>query len=106
MEPAMEHAPSTYRTDAQLLAMLDEVGDWAVNDADGLIIGSVLPSLREALKAAMAYSEKGETVRAISRLPPDGIIVFAGQMDRLLAFIVATPIDGLQGAWEFGRKAG
>jgi hypothetical protein len=100
----MDSAPSTCRTDAQLQPMMDETGDWVVNDAGGLIIGHVLASLRDALNAAAAYLAKGETVRAISRLPPDGVIVFNGQMERLLAFIAATPIAGHPGAWEFKSR--
>jgi hypothetical protein len=73
----------TYRTDEQLEALLGETGDWVVNASDGLIMGSAVASLSEALRTAAMYSAEGQVVRAVRRLPPDGIIVLAGQMERL-----------------------
>ena len=93
----MEGAPSTYRTDAQLRAMMDMTGDWVVNNACGLIMSNIVPSLRDALKIASSYSG----VQAIPRLPPEGVIIFGGQMERMTVFLAATPIKGLSGAWDF-----
>jgi len=76
----------TYRTDEQLEALLDEPGDWIVNASDGLVMGSAVASLGEALRTAAMYSAEGQVVRAVRRLPPDGIIVPAEQMERLSKF--------------------
>jgi len=54
----MDRQASTYRTDEQLLAVLDDTADWVVNDAQGIIIGSIQGA---------------------------GVIVFRDQMDRLAA---------------------
>ena len=76
----------TYRTDEQLEALLDETGDWVVNASDGLIMGSAVASLHEGLRTAAMYSAEGQVVRSVRRLPPDGIVVPAGQMERLSKF--------------------
>jgi hypothetical protein len=73
----------TYRTDEQLEALLDETGNWIVNASDGLIMGSAVTSLHEGLRTAATYSAEGQVVRAVRRLSPDGIIVLAGQVERL-----------------------
>jgi hypothetical protein len=101
----MDSAPSTYRTDARLRAMLDETGEWVVNDASGLIMGNVLASLREALRAATAFSATGEIVQAVSRLPPNCIIVFGRQVDRMQVSVAAAPIERLPGPGNLRRTS-
>ena len=79
----MDVPQQTYRTDEQLEALLDGTGNWIVNASDGLIMGSAVTSLSEALRTAAMYSAEGQVVRSVRRLPPDGIVVPAGQMERL-----------------------
>jgi hypothetical protein len=83
----MDRQPSTYRTDEQLDFLLDQTGDWVVNDADGFVVWP-LGSLREAIATAQERMNAGELVRAVSRLSPDRIIVFGDQIERL-AILVA-----------------
>lgn len=80
----------TYRTDEQLEALLDATGDWIVNASDGLVMGSAVTSLSEALRTAATYLAEGQVVRAVRRLPPDGIIVPADQMERLSKVIAIS----------------
>ena len=78
----MDHPPSTYRTDEQLEFLLDQTGDWVVNDADGFVVWP-LGSLRDAIATAQERMNGGEIVRAVSRLSPDRIIVVGAQLERL-----------------------
>ena len=82
----MDRHPSTYRSDEQLYAMLDEMGDWIVNDTSGLILWR-LASLRGAIRKAEEQTAAGGSVRAASRLSPSAIIVFADQIDRIVSLI-------------------
>jgi hypothetical protein len=82
----MDRQPSTYRTDEQLEFLLDQTGDWVVNDADGFVVWP-LGSLREAIATARERMNAGELVRAVSRLSPDRIIVFSAQIERLATLL-------------------
>jgi hypothetical protein len=82
----MDNLPASYRSDDQLLAMLDEIGDWFASDATGLTLWR-LTSLRDAMEKAKAHMAAGQVVREIGRLPPDGVIVFASQVGRIINLI-------------------
>ena len=88
----MDKPLSTHRTDEQLLETMDETGDWVVNNGSGLIQGGVAATLRQAIAAATDQIADGEDVPAVSRLPPDGIIVFRDQLDRLISAMAERPI--------------
>jgi hypothetical protein len=79
----MAKVPSAFRTDEQLETLLDHIGDWVVNDDDGFIMWP-LDSLRAAVRLAQERVDAGEPVRAVSRLPPERIIVSSDQIDRIM----------------------
>jgi hypothetical protein len=85
---AMDNLPASYRSDAQLLAMLDETADWFASDASGLTLWR-LTSLRDALEKAKANMAAGQVVREMGRLPPKGVIVFASQLGRIVSLLDA-----------------
>ena len=72
--------------------MLDERGNWVVNNGSGLLQGAVVATLKHAIATAAEHVADGEDVPAVSRLPPDGIIVFRDQMDRLIAAMAERPM--------------
>jgi hypothetical protein len=90
----MDHPPCTYRTDEQLEFLLDQTGDWVVNDADGFVVWPPA-SLRGAIATAQERMKAGELVRAVSRLSPDRIIVFHDQIERLAKLLAERehPVD-------------
>ena len=79
----MHEMPSTFRTDEHLEFLLDHIGDWVVTDDDGFVVWP-LDSLRDALRLAQERVDAGEPVRAVSRLPPERIIVSSDQIDRIV----------------------
>ena len=83
----MDISRSTHRSDEQLEAILDDTGDWVVNDVGGLIKDCVVGSLREALDQSKNHPAAGEALRAVSQLPRGGIIVFGAQIERLAILI-------------------
>jgi len=79
----MHGMPCTFRTDEQLEFLLDHAGDWVVTDDDGFVVWP-LDNLRDALRLAEERVDGGEPVRAVSRLPPERIIVSSDQIDRIV----------------------
>ena len=68
------------RTDLELVAILDDVAEWAMRDAIGTGVAHAA-SLRKALAMASELGRDGPRIVALM----DGrVIVFNGQMDRLL----------------------
>jgi hypothetical protein len=73
----------TRRSDAQLELILYETANWTVNGPRGLVLVEVA-SLRLALETAAALAARRQTVAALLRGHPTGIIVFSGQMRALM----------------------
>ena len=78
----MQDGQSTRMDDAQLLGILDEIATWRVIGERGTVLFRV-PSLLEAIKAAVTHELQGFPVRAIAREPDNNVIVFSGQLERL-----------------------
>ena len=95
--------PPNSRTDDQLEAILTETGDWVVNGRQGRVL-CLAASLGRALERAEAYAASGAVVIAITRLPADNIIVFAGQMERLRRRIAGR--ETRSGCTTAGQSAG
>jgi hypothetical protein len=85
----MADPKSTSRSDAQLMAMLDDTAAWAVNGPLGQVV-VLTASLRDAIEVAGALVDPEERVSALTQRPDDNIIVFRGQIERLLAMIAGT----------------
>jgi hypothetical protein len=77
----MANLQSSWRTNDQLLATLDDSGNWVVNGQGGQILG-VGASLRRAIDRAEAFAMSGAVVLALRRRDPD-IAVFPSQMQEL-----------------------
>jgi hypothetical protein len=77
---------SNYRTDDQLLASLDEIGDWSIS---GLTARSShgAQSLRLAINQVADIAKTGAMVVALRCAPFDSIIVFPAQIRRLQRII-------------------
>ena len=72
---------SSWRTDLQLIGILDETAGWVVRGARGAVLGQAA-SLRAAMTMALGHA--GQTVLALTQAPDDHIIVFHEQMVRLI----------------------
>lgn len=79
----MDNARSNCRSDEQLEAILNETGHWVVNGQQGRVL-CFAASLRRALERASEFAASDAIVVAICRLPSDNIIVFSGQIERLV----------------------
>jgi hypothetical protein len=75
---------SAWRSDHQLLGIIDQTADWAVNGRAACVLGTS-HSLRGALRAAFDYEAAGLHVFAICQQPGDAIIIFREQMERVAA---------------------
>jgi hypothetical protein len=73
---------SSRRTDDQLLFMMDQTAEWAVNGRAAAVLG-LFGSLREALRAVFGFEAAGVNVFAVCRHPRDEIVVFREQVERL-----------------------
>jgi hypothetical protein len=73
---------SNCRSDEQLEAILFETGQWVVNGQQGQVL-CFAASLGRAIDRAAEFAISGAVVVAIRRIPPDDIIVFPGQIERL-----------------------
>src|ERR1700712_2774698 len=78
MEPEQDR-----RTDAELMAMLDENAIWTVNGRQGRIHGLTM-SLRDAVERAATFDSARPVLLELRRQPSDKIIVSAPQLHRLL----------------------
>ena len=78
----MKEKPPNMRTDPELNATLDEAAEWAVRGEGGATVLGPAASLRAAL--ALASTLVGQKIIALTQGPNDRIIVFKGQMERLL----------------------
>src|SRR5271154_898903 len=81
----MANLQSSWRTNDQLLAALDDTGNWVVNGQGGQILG-VGASLRRAMDRAEAFALSGAVVVAIRRHASD-VVVFPSQMQELVRLI-------------------
>ena len=84
-------APSrqtTWRTDDELLQMLDDPAAWTVNGRSGRTLATA-NSLRDATTEA-GRLKTGHRVTAVVRRSGDLVIVFYGQIERLLTLIAAA----------------
>jgi hypothetical protein len=82
----MDRLPSIFLSDEQLMVILDETADWAVNGTAGIVV-SHAASLRDAILAAGRDISAGREVRAVTRLAPNRITVFRDQIARLVGLI-------------------
>jgi hypothetical protein len=82
----MDQPHSTFRTDAQLEAMLDQTAVWGLRCENGAPAGSH-PTLRSALEAArdMHRSVLGDYALAVTQDAPSHIIVLTAQAGRVMA---------------------
>jgi hypothetical protein len=76
---------TTWRTDEQLLAIVDEPSEWTINGLRGKVLSSA-GSLRDALLEARRLRVR---ITAVVRLTGEPVIVFYGQIDRISALIDA-----------------
>jgi hypothetical protein len=79
----MNTGETNTRTDPALIGMFDETTAWAVRGERGAPMGQT-NSLRDALTVASALRRAGRKVIALTQPPNDHIIVFQGQIERLL----------------------
>jgi hypothetical protein len=77
----MANLQSSWRTNDQLLAILDDTGNWVVNGQGGQILG-VGASLRRAMDRVEAFAMSGAVVVALRRHTSD-IVVFPSQIQEL-----------------------
>jgi hypothetical protein len=81
-DKAMNTTSSSFRTNDQLAAILDEVSDWVVTGRQGKGLCHAA-SLRLAIDRGADYAASGAVVIALRRLPSDKIIVFPVQIANL-----------------------
>ena len=79
----MNAGETNSRTDPALISVLDENAAWAVRGEHGAPMGQTT-SLRDALTVASALRRAGRKIIALTQPPNDHIIVFQGQIERLL----------------------
>jgi hypothetical protein len=77
---------STRWPDGQLVAILAETCNWAVNDVRGQVL-CFAPCLRLALHQGANCAASGAIVVSLTRFPFDNLVVNPSQMDRLLKII-------------------
>ena len=70
------------RTDPQLVAMLDNLIEWAMRDENGKALAHTA-SLRDALTKASGLEREGRRIVALTQ-QIERVVVYRGQMDRLV----------------------
>ena len=70
------------RTDPQLVAMLDNLIEWAMRDENGKALAHTA-SLRDALTKASELEREGRRIVALTQ-QNERVVVYCGQMDRLI----------------------
>ena len=78
----MTESETTRRTDAELIAILDDAAAWAAHDEQGKV-AAWAPNLRMALAWTAELGCEGRTIVALTQGQNDRVIVFRGQMERL-----------------------
>ena len=78
---------SSFRTDQQLIAILDETSDWTISTAGGDVL-SVAASLRHAIQKIGNSQRAYVGMASVARSPLGDIIVFTRQVDRLETIIL------------------
>ena len=80
----MTESETNRRTDAELIAILDDAAAWAAHDETGKV-AAWAPSLRMALTMASELEHDGQKIVALVQEPYNRVIVFPAQMDSLRA---------------------
>jgi hypothetical protein len=78
MEP-----PTSFRSDARLIAIIDETAAWDICDESGMVLYTTA-SLRAAVIEATAYQATVREEITICRRPDDDIVLFREQIHRLM----------------------
>jgi hypothetical protein len=78
----METKQPIHWKDEQLSAILDERGTWVVHGTTKIL--GVATSLRRSLLKADTFTNAGDPVTAITRVPPRRVFIFSDQAARLM----------------------
>jgi hypothetical protein len=77
---------ATRRKDEHLSAMLDDAGEWSVNDKRGRTLYRAA-SLRDAVTEAMIYHAASQDVIKVCQQPNDVVVVHRAQTRRIAILI-------------------
>ena len=79
----MHENETNWRTDAALIAILDETAAWTMRAKTGKVVARAV-SLRMALTMASGRGREGYKAPALTMEPNDHIIVYRAQIERLI----------------------
>jgi hypothetical protein len=83
---------STQRSEEQLEFILHETANWTVNGIQDVVFCEV-PSLRLALEKAAEVTARGREVVALMRGLPPEIVVFSGQLRKLISGLAEARVS-------------